>query len=461
MRNYRFFYPRYFILSFFIFLFYGIIKNHIITEGRTNLNKLTVENIKSIISLVKNDEYLSNLIDEIKKNSERRWILNPDTIIEQQITDCFIPYMTSFIDNEPHTFNQFIRMAYPETKVYNHSNESYSFIRFLENIEKLKKQYKGNHYIPPFVSYIIQSVIPNNKTNKGVHRNYNYKFFNACSFSLIMTNSDYLPYLNTNNFLFKEKCTNYFSFYAETNTYPLIDKIISQYYIDYYFSILLFSYTLQLIDQQTKTRPLAEYLKSENDYHCYLNYFIFLCCLLQNSSGMYAKYTLFDNFQRIFFDIKNNKRILLFKSSEDCFKQCAYELVLYNEIIYPYVKNLYFKEMDNFINNNISAPSPEDKFKNFSTIIEANINKTTFQKWQAVHIKYLNDLSYYLPEIEDTIFYDIFNKFYNYIPFYYNSKNLPLDLKPTLPDLLRDITMHVDFRIREIKVPHYINKLNF
>ena len=123
MRNYRFFYPRlfYIILFYFPILWYN--KNHIITEGRTNLKKLTVENIKSIISLVKNDEYLSNLIDEIKKNSERRWILNPDTIIEQQITDCFIPYMTSFIDSEPHTFNQFIRMAYPETKVYSFSRK--------------------------------------------------------------------------------------------------------------------------------------------------------------------------------------------------------------------------------------------------------------------------------------------------------------------------------------------------
>lgn len=375
--------------------------------------------------------------------------------------DCFVPYMTSFINSDPYPFNQFIRMAYPGTRADTHSNEAYYFTRFLKNIEKLENQYKDNNYIPPFVSYIIQSIRPNNKRNKEVHRNYNYKFSNARTYSLIMTKSDYLPYLNTNNFRFKEECKNYFSFYIETNAYPLIDKIISQYYIDYYFSILLFSYTLQLIDQQTKTRPLAEYLKSENDYHCYLDYFIFLCCLLQNSSGMFAKYNLFHNLHQIFFDVKKDNPIFSYKSSEECFKQCAYELVLYNEIINPYVKNLYFKEMDNFINSNFSALSSKDKFKKFSAIIEANINKTTCQKWQTNHINYLNNLSYHLPNIDDTIFYNIFDRFYNYIPFYYNSKNLPLDLKPILSDLLLDITMRVDFRINKIKFPHYNNKLEF
>lgn len=411
--------------------------------------------------LVKNDEYLCKLIDEIKKCSERRWILNPDTIIEQQIRDCFVPYMSSLISTEPHSYNDFIRMAYPKTKVDEHSKERNHFDNFLKYIEKLKRQNKDNDYIPPFVSYIIHSIIPNGKTNNGVYRNYNYKFFNARTYSLIMTKSDCVPYFNSNNWVSQKKYNTYFSFYTKTKVYPLIENIISQYYIDYYFSILLFSYTLQLIDEQTKTHPLTEYLKSENDYHCYLDYFIFLCCLLQNSSGMFAKYNLFDELQQIFFDVKKDKRVFLYKSSEECFKQCAYELVLYNEIIKPYVKNLYFKEMDNFINSNFSSLSSKGKFKNFSAIIEANINKTTCQKWQTDHINYLDNLSCYLPNIDDTIFYNIFNRFYNYIPFYYNSKNLPLDLKPTLSDLLLDITMRVDFRINEIKFPHYSNKLEF
>ena len=363
------------------------------------MNTLTVENINSIMSSVKNDEYLCTLIDEIKK--ERRWILNPDTIIEYQLKECFVPYMTSFISSESHSFNQFIRMAYPGTRVDIHSNEAYHFSHFLKNIKKLDNQYKDNYYIPPFVSYIIQSIIPNDKTNKEDHRNYNYKFFNARAYSFIMRNSDCLPYFNTDNPRFKEKCTDYFSFYIETNTYPLIDKIISQYYIDYYFSILLFSYTLQLIDEQTKSYPLTKYFKSENAYYCYLDYFIFLCSLMQNSSGMFAKYNLCGELQQIFFDVKKDKRIFLYESSEECFKQCAYELVLYNEIINPYVKNLYFKEMSNFINNNFSALFPKDKFKNFSAIIEANINKTTCQKWQTDHINYLNNLSCYLPNINE------------------------------------------------------------
>ena len=116
-----------------------------------------------------------------------------------------------------------------------------------------------------------------------------------------MRNSDCLPYFCKNMVSSPKKLESFYGLFTETAGYPLIEQIVSQYYIDYYFSIYLFSETFNFLCHEANQPSMIEYFSSKDDYGFYLECFLLLCTLLQNSSGMYVKHKLFHKIKEIFF----------------------------------------------------------------------------------------------------------------------------------------------------------------
>lgn len=198
------------------------------------MNTLEIQDINTIIESIQEDEYLLTLCKQKNSITDHKYnILSSTPIVECQIADCFIPFFFSKTQS-PYSYSQFVKKANP--KLYDSSNakEKYHIPRFHEKISDLKEEYKNANYIPPFITYITESMIPRNqeKEKKSFYRNYEYNFFSANSYSYIIRNYDCLPFFHKDRILTPKDCQKYFNFFIETEKYNLVDSIISQYYID-------------------------------------------------------------------------------------------------------------------------------------------------------------------------------------------------------------------------------------
>ncbi len=438
------------------------------------MNILQIKDIEKINSSVLEDGFLTKCLSEKESIADpTRNILNSEKILEYQLKDCFIAFYTKFFPKETYTYSQFIKEAYPNNIDNSDTKEKGKFEGFQKNINDLEERYKNAVYTPPFVSFIINSLIPNGKCNKQTFRNYEYKFFDARSYSYIMRNSDCLPYFCKEMEFSPKKLKSFFglftySLFTETENEPLIDQFVSQYYIDYYFSIYLFSETLSFLSNEIKQPSLTEYLLSEDDYGFNLERFLFLCSLLQNASGICTKHYLFQEIQKIFFGSERPKYQKLFTFSNrdftECFKECAYELIFYNEFIYPYIQPLYFQKFKELLENNFSDLTDSKVSKQLSNIISANFNKAAYKKNMSVPIKNLTDCTkFFMHEPENKILNRIFHKFYSHTPFYPNPSYLNYVINSECPyNLLRaNMALHIEPAFISMNAEYYSKNARF
>lgn len=410
------------------------------------MNAHPYKDIETIALSIIKDKYLLELCSQKASiTNHTQNILNSKLIITEQINDCFIPFFTRYAQKSPHAYSKFIGEAHSAWEGSNDTKERYHFDYFMENIKKLKMQYEYASYTPPFVSYITESIIPNSKNCKQTYRNYDYKYFNARSYSYIMQNSDCLPYFHKDKILSQKELTGFFNFFAETNSYPLKEQFISQYYIDYYFSTYLFAQTLNLLEIEP-LQPSCTIHKSE--YKRYKHCFLFLCTLLQGCSGIVTKANLFDYFKEIFFNtgIDKNKHtnfLAHFNGAyEKCILQCAAELVFYNDIVYPYVKNLYFKEYNSLLEKSFPNITDSEFDKQLTNYINININPTKYKEIMSPVIDFLVKLCSRIPDLEPSALNYISQKFYNYTPSSLDS--FYIESKPSYFEFIKAITPRME-----------------
>lgn len=422
------------------------------------MNIITYEDIKSVCFSVLNNINISSFIEERKNVSyHTKNILDPERIIKKQVEDCLIPFLVTHMSNKPYTYAEFIKKAHPDNIYISDTKERESFDLFLIEILKLKYDYQ-NAYIPPFVTYITQSIIRFPKKRKQSYRNYKYRFYNARSYSYIMRNYDCLPYFHKGKFFSGKECEKYYALYIETANYTLMEQIISQYYIDNHFSIYLFAQTVNLLNDEYKKRSLRKHFCSDESYDLYMDYFLYLCVLLQTSSGAFAKNVLLETLHQIFFDVEKNPSYLRkYKSPDKCFKQCAHEIVLYNEIVYPYIQNLYFKEFEKILEKNSLSNKPDEIYKQLETILKIYTRENGYSDWQSTQMQTLNNSTKNLPYIENFILNNVKNKFYDYVPFV--SENLIGSQTGSLSEICNTFSNEVfsviDFKFDNIIQSHY------
>lgn len=208
------------------------------------MNILQIKDIEKINSSVLEDNFLKKCLSEKDGITDHtKNILHSEKILEFQLKDCFIPFYTKFFPKETYTYSQFIKEAYPKDFERNDTKEKGSFEAFRKNVSYLYKQYRNAYYVPAFVSFIIDSLIPNQKSNKQAFRNYEYKFFNARSYSYIMRNSSCLPYFCKDMTSSPEKLESFYGLFTETTDYFVLPAccLFRYYSIQLNFKTLLFS----------------------------------------------------------------------------------------------------------------------------------------------------------------------------------------------------------------------------
>lgn len=423
------------------------------------MNTIRRQDINAVSSAIKADKYLSELYSQKAAiTNHKKNILSSDEIIAQQINDCFFSFFADFIQKKTHTYHKFINAAFPEQAPPGDKTVQRHFKRFKENVNQLEKQYTDNCYIPPFISYITESMISNHKTNTQTHRNYEYKFFNARSYYYILQNMECLPYFHKNRNLSIKEWIKFFDLLLETNAYPLSEQAISQYCIDYYFSIPLFIQTLGFFKE--KHEP-PFYNITEHIRGLYSEYFLFLCTLLQASSGICTKQGLFHIFKEIFFGTgisrdEPSDYLKLFKGDyRECFKQCAIELVFYNEIIYPYIKSLYYKEFCAMLEKKCLSYQKSDFEKLFENILDVEINADLYNMDMPAKIGGLAEFSLRLSESDLSAINYVAQKFYNYTPTLSN-KNYQ-KFKPSYSELEEQISLFLEVKFLNIEMEYNKN----
>lgn len=373
---------------------------------------------------IKSDATLNTLLYELSGISDHtKSVLNGEKVVSEQINDCFIPLMSLSTFEGPVPYSKFIKKVYPDSIERSDTKERRSWKGFFDSLETLNEQYKDAGYIPPFIHYICQSIQPSqdSRKRKEEYRNYDYLLFSAPAYAYIMRNYSCFPYWYEDCGLNIKQCKSFLDFFIGTKHYgDMSEKLSAQYFIDYFFSIGLFADILYTLSNESKSEDIRSHFSSIADYKCYLEYFLFLCALLQNSSGIGAKYHLFDRFRQIFLDPGKSDYIKLFKSPEDCFKQCAFEVTFYNEFVYPYVRSLYLGKFKKFLLKeglpgkylrNHSLPREE-----FTSILESHPQTEGFNQFVSQRIECLEHIRSDLEYMDTAVLSHVLDKFYHFSP---------------------------------------------
>ena len=375
---------------------------------------------------IKNDAALNTLLSELSDISDHtKSVLNGEKIVSEQIDDCFIPLMSLSTFEGPVPYSKFIKKVYPDSIERSDTKERRSWKRFFDSLETLREQYKDAGYIPPFIHYICQSIQPSQDSDsirrKEKYRNYDYLLFSAPAYSYIMRNYGCFPYWYEDRGLSIKQCKSFLDFFIGTKDYGAMhEKLTGLYFIDFFFSIGLFADILYALSSESGSMDIRPYFSSAADYKCYLEYFLFLCSLLQNSSGIGAKYHLFDRFCQIFLNPGKSDYIKLFKSPEACFKQCAFEVTFYNEIVYPYVRSLYLGKFEKFL----LKEGPAGKHlhnhsltrEEFTSILELHRQTEDFNQFVSRRIECLEHIRSDLEYMDTAVLSHVLDKFYHFSP---------------------------------------------
>lgn len=337
------------------------------------MRQLQTSDIKSIELSTIEDNYLNTLLKQ--KEEAKNYIINFRELIPHLLKDCLIEFITEKTKSSPCTYEAFIKSINSETRT--DSTLKRNFSTFLDNVLTLNSHRPYMLYTPPFVSYICKSIIPTKKNQKQNFRNYEYIIFNSRIYSYIICHSDCIPYFHKDKHLSFLQCKKFFELYNKTCEFDissLTERWISQHYIEKYFRLLLFARTWNILEKAAINDSKA------NEAACFeihLDNFLSLCNLLQESSGIKIKDILFDKIKRTYFNEEND--IFFSKSvSSDYFKQYVAELIIWNNIIVPYTKELYFNQFDALLNKDFTNLNMSDLYEQFSSLIDScNNSKQT------------------------------------------------------------------------------------
>lgn len=423
--------------------------------------KILSKDIDLLKSEIMNDEYLKILLSQkCAEKDHTKNIFNFEPLITLLIDEYLIPFIATTTKSSPHTYAAFINEAYPKGYSGVDTKERKNFDSFYKNITNLQQRTKSMTYVPPFISYITNSIFPINEEAKKQqkYRNYTYMYFNARTYSSIMNYSNYIPFFQKDVVIPKEHLHKFYSLFTNIQSEPKqsdLEQFISQYYVDKYFNIYLFSRTLNAMAEENKTSSIMEYCSSSEDYECHLNYFLFLCTLLQEAPSIYIKQNFFNSIFDYFFCPGKNRFTNLFTSTEACFKQCAAEIILCNKIIFPYIVNQYTEKLDLLVQDKFSVVSPENLYRQFSNIIDADPKSQYNKKFLSTRISELNQFLLETPFINENIYAQTYKAFYN--SFDYSIPFLPDQISTCYQDILSQINFYTEIKMGQIKTSQFKN----
>lgn len=331
--------------------------------------QLQLNDIKTVESTIKENIGLKTLLSykNEAKNSHNN-IFDFDSLIPYLLKDCLIEFITEKTKSSPYTYENFIRSIDKTTR--KDSSIKRNFSTFHQNVIELRIQLQEMSYVPPFVSYISRSLIAIKTTNDDLFRRYNYIVFNPHVYSYIICKSNCIPYFHRDRHLSFKECKWFFELFNTTCEYDNspIEQWIGQHYIDKYLRPTLFAQVWDTLNQN-----ILNLFDSKEDplYDFYLDNFLSLCNLLQESSGILIRELLFKKIKHIYFDKECDILSKEFASPLECFKQCASELIIWNNIISPYIKNLYFQNFDALLKNNFPDLTVVNLYEQFCSIINS------------------------------------------------------------------------------------------
>lgn len=337
------------------------------------MRQLQTSDIKSIELFTLKDNYLNTLLKQ--KEEAKNNIINFKELIPYLLKDCLIEFITEKTKSSPCTYEEFIKSINSETRT--DSTLKRNFPTFLDNVLTLNSYRPYMLYTPPFVSYICKSIIPTQKNQKQNFRNYEYIIFNSRIYSYIICHSDCIPYFHKDKHLSFLQCKKFFELYNKTCEFDissLTERWISQHYIEKYFRLLLFARTWNILEKAAINDSNA---KETACFEIHLDNFLSLCNLLQGSSGMEINAILFDKIKRSYFN-EENDTFSIKPVFSYYFKQYAAELIIWNNIIVPYTKDLYFNQFDALLNKDFTDLNMSDLYEQFSNLIDScNNSKRT------------------------------------------------------------------------------------
>lgn len=436
------------------------------------MKTLCTKDIENITSSILNDPCLKDLNSyECTVEGSAKPLFDLKFIIRSQINDCFMPFFIESTQSDPIPYPEFIKKALPVREF--DSPKLRHFDGFINAINETKTYYEyAIHDAPPFISYISKAIISSDTNSKGTYRNYKYKFFNPYSLYRIIEGHNNIPYFHNNRHLSSSKCRIFYSLFTETTEYPpgcppkypLTEKLIHQYYCDHYFNIYLFSHVLNFLNNEFKTdkKSMVKYPHSEkysnSDYMYNLECLLFVCNLLQESSGINIKYHLFDALISIFLDAKTNTINYfssLFSSLTDCLKWCANQLIFYNKILYPFIKSLFAENFKSYLKDNFSDSQAFDLSNLFYESTEKILQQSSYKEDLSKRANKISSFSDELPEINDFIRYYALDTFYSFHP---TSLGRPVqDLDPFGEYTKKLISYIVDCEFRKIYQKFFFN----
>lgn len=413
------------------------------------MEKLSSKTLMKIEQRIYKNQNLENFLSQ-KRNSNdiTKNIINFDKIIPYFIADCLISFWAD-LQKDSYKYKDFIKLLYPNVTSKNRSDtkQRTNFNTFFQNINYFNSKQQTMEYVPPFIQDICDSIqeIPDSK-RKQKYRNYTYSFVSAHTYSHIMCSSDSIPYFCHNQSFTQKNCQKFFEFLIDIKDYSAEERYSSQCYIDTYLNIHLFSLILNLYAHE-KFYFLKESVHSKEDFDCYLDYFLFLCNLLQSSSGMFVKETLLHTIYSIFLSPNGTKRIQTFSNIELCYKQCAYELIQLNELVYPLVKKVFYDELYRTIGDTCCTSAI---YSQLFTIITSNPSFTCLRKYLDDSITKLEKISKDIEYMEFPLFSHISQTFYNFIPFKINLEHLT-------PATELQIQYYISHHFDNIRFNHFKN----
>lgn len=326
---------------------------------------LNYYDIKKANDLIKNDPHINSLLAEkrrLKFPAEN--FINFDELLPYLLNDCLIEFISENTKSLPHTYEQFIKELSDKSR--NDSTIKRNFNNFYQIKERLDDECASLLYIPPFIAYFCQSLLPNNSNRAEFFRNFNYIYFDADFYLHIIRDRNSIPFFKKDRYVEPKQYEKLVTFFSEISSKPLIDHCICQHYYDQFFSVLLFTQTLNYLNQivDKKTDALGLFTNLPN-----INEFMLLCSLIQNTSGIQTKKILFDEVKKIFDMNVPSSDEMSFSST---WKQFAIELMIWNSIVTPYIRYIYKQYLGIILPQKRNEQTCQELYIQFRKEIEAS-----------------------------------------------------------------------------------------
>ncbi len=328
----------------------------------TTLDYRVIQNTNYCV--IKNS-YINTLLTQKRewKNSTEN-LLDFDELLPYLLIDFLIEYVCENTRSFPRTYEQFVKEISGDSR--NDSSIKRNFNSFYQIKKSLDILAPSLLYVPPFLTYFCQSLTPNCLNRTEIFRNFNYTYFDADFYFHIIRDYNSIPFFKKDRYVSPKQYEKLIMFFSEISSKSLTDQWICQHFYDQYFSVLLFTQTLEFLNETIDNN--TDRLSSFTDIP-HIGEFLLLCTLIQNTSGIQTKKLLFDKVKKIFY---------INESFSSIWGQLAIELMIWNSIIIPYARHIYNQHLNTLLSNDENIHPCQKLYTQFRKIIE-NYDSTYIQ----------------------------------------------------------------------------------